>query len=116
MAVSAHCMFNRKLIDFITDLKPVIGHMQEYSLALSSVKMLDKIDEHKNQAMFDHYIATPYHQRIDACDDAFFLGQDNIGVMHLLKTVWSGMPQQDKDAVWAHLRVLLVLNRRCKSA
>jgi hypothetical protein len=118
MAVSAHCMFNRKLIDFVTDLKPVLGHMQEYTLALSSVKMLDVIDERKNQVIFDLYIATPYHERIDACDDNFFLNHDDpntVGVMQLLKTVWANMSQLDKDAVWAHLRVLLVLNRRCKS-
>ena len=42
--ISPYCMFNRKLIDFIADLKPIIGHMPEYALVLSSVKMLDKID------------------------------------------------------------------------
>ena len=121
LPVSMHCLFNRKLVEFFLDLKPVIGGLPEYAVALSSVKMLQNVDERKNQAMFDAYVARPYGPRILASDVTFFLsteygGAGNMGVVQLVKDAWQGMSDADKDAVWAHLKVLMVLNDRCNAA
>jgi hypothetical protein len=119
LAVSPFALFNRKLLDFITDLKPIIGHVSEYSMVCTSVKLMAQLDERKNHAFFDAYVASPYEVKIATRDDAFFLEEDfdsvdDIGLVQLLKRTWSSLGEDDKNAVWDHLQVLLVLNRRCK--
>jgi hypothetical protein len=118
-AVSACTLFNRKLIDFIADLKPIIGHVSEYSVVSASAKLMSQLDERKNQQFFDQYVAGPYEAKIAARDSAFFMaedydGVDDLGLVQLLKRTWSSLSPDDQVAVWDHLQVLLVLNRRCK--
>lgn len=119
-SVSPAELFNRKLIDFLTDLRPVIGTLPEYTLALASAKMMAAADVRQNQLMFDTYVITPYEQRILSRDETFFMEQyddpTNVGLVQLLKAAWSTMSPCDRDAVWSHLQVLVVLNRRCKAS
>ena len=123
--IDAWDLFNRKLSAFLGDLRPLVGTVPEYAVASSSVRMLAQMEPRKNQELFDAYVAQPYEERIIAKDEAFFLehdetalggGADNVGVVQLLRQVWQGLSAADKDAVWAHLQVLVVLNRRCRTA
>jgi hypothetical protein len=120
--VSAHVLFNRKLIDFLVDLEgPVQGKLPSYTTLLASVKALSKIDEAQNQIVFDRYVARPYEDKILAKDERFFMGTDygmtqsadSMGIVSILKAVWADLGPDDKEAIWAHLKVLVVLNRRC---
>lgn len=122
MSVGPHDLFNRKLLDFIADLKPIIGTLPEYGVASASAKLMSQVDEKKNQQFFDRYVAS-FEPSILSRDESFFLrrdfdagvGQEGVGVVQLLQGVWGGLSAEEKDAVWSHLQVLLVLNRRCKS-
>ena len=118
-SVSPHELFNRKLIDFLTDLCPVIGKLPEYSLALASAKMIAVADVRQNQLMFDSFVAVPFDEKITARDESFFMTEytdpTNVGMVQLLKVAWSTMQDSDHEAVWSHLQVLVVLNRRCKA-
>jgi hypothetical protein len=117
---AAIAMFNNKLLDFVDDLRGIIGHVPEYKLIATSVKFLAQFQETQNQAVFDRYVAEPYSSFIRGRDEAFFLDEQYAdvsgGVVALLKSVWTSIGDDDKDAVWAHLHVLLVLNDRCKAA
>ena len=117
--VSPHDLFNRKLIDFLADLRPVIGTLPEYSLALASAKMIAAADVRQNQIMFDSFVAAPFEEKITTRDESFFMKEytdpTNVGMVQLLKAAWSTMQPSDHDAVWSHLQVLVVLNRRCKA-
>ncbi len=119
-AVSPFELFNRSLIHFLNDMRPLIGKLSEYKLALASAKMMAAADVRQNQAMFEAYVAVPYEQRITSRDESFFMeqydDQTNVGLVQLLKSAWSSMTPHDQDAVWSHLQVLVVLNRRCKAA
>ena len=113
-----YMLFNNKLADFVEDLRPVIGHMADYKMFASSVSLMTRIDERKNQELFDRFIASSYEHRIMACDETFFMHAEyeelqNVAVVQLLKNAWSGLSASDKEAVWAHLHVLIALNRRC---
>ena len=119
--VSPWRMFNLKLNDFIADLKPIIGHLPEYSVLQASTKVMANLDEKTNQNFFNQYVAEAYAERIVASDESFFLKSSydefsNVGVVHLLKNAWTTLAETDKAAVWAHLQVLIVLNRRCLAA
>lgn len=119
-AVSPHELFNRKLADFLEDLHCVVGHLPEYTLLSSSVKWLTQYDPARNQQLFDMYVSSQYEDYIMRRDEQFFLSTEYSGVsdmnlVHLLKSVWSTLSEPDRDAIWVHLRVLAVLNRRCKA-
>lgn len=118
-AANVFQVFNNKLIDFVDDLKGAIGHLPEYSLISSSATFLAKFQERQNYAMFDRYIAQPYGESILARDEAFLLTQNysnsNGGIVDLIKGVWKDLPAGDRESVWAHLHVLLVLAARCRA-
>jgi hypothetical protein len=117
-------LFNAKLIDFVDDLQGVLGHLPEYTVFASSARLLSQFQLRQNQGMFDRYVAKPYGAFIVARNEAFLLDQDfsdvtgggsqNDGIVSLLKSVWTSLPQEDKESIWAHMQVLLVLNDRCK--
>lgn len=121
-AVSPYELFNRKLEDFVDDLRPVIGHLPEYMLVSSGIKWLSQYDAHKNQQLFDMYVLSQYEDHIVKRDEQFFLTSDNYGytdmnVVQLLKSVWSSsLTTNDKNAVWDHMQVLTLLSRRCRES
>jgi hypothetical protein len=123
VTVPTYEIFNRPLIDFIADLRPIIGHLPEYGLALSSAKWMAQFDESRNQRIFDLHVASKFESHIEEKNEEVFLqssysefGGNQVGFVQLLKGVWSKLSHENKDAVWAHLRVLIVLNRRCRAA
>ena len=120
--ISHHELFNRKLRDFMDDLKPIIGHLPEFSLVSKSVLLLANLEPKKNQELFNFFIAQPYEARVMSRDENFFLERGDqlcteaggsAGLMPMLRQVWSSLLPADREAVWAHMQVLLVLNRRC---
>jgi hypothetical protein len=118
--VSPHELFNRKLADFLEDLHCVVGHLPEYTLLSSSVKWLTQYDVTRNQKLFDMYVSAKYEDYILQHDEQFFLSTDysdvgDMNLVHMLKRVWSTLTDKDKEAIWVHLHVLAILNRRCKN-
>ena len=114
-------MFNNKLVDFVEDLKEVLGHLNEYELIKTSAKFMAKVDPEKNQDIFDKHIAVPYHGHILKKDSTFFLNHEDYSVnedtdnqlVSLLKSIWNTLSDNDKESIWTHFHVLLVLNSRC---
>lgn len=119
----ALAMFNRKLYDMLEDLAASFPVVPEFGLANSpTARMLMNLDPTQAQRMFQEYVALPYDARILARDDAFLLSQDHFGpvggcgtvdMIALIKGVWTDASAENKDAIWKHLHVLIVLNRRC---
>ncbi len=118
-----HTLFNNKLIDFLDDLKGVIGHLPEYSVMASSARFLSQFQLRQNQNLFERFVAQPYGPSILARDECFLLeesftgvtggGSNNAGVVSLIKCVWKSLSQADRESIWAHMHVLIVLNERC---
>ena len=115
-AINPYTLFNNKLTDFLDDLRPILGHLPEYTVLSSSVQFLSKFQEEQNCVMFDRYVAVPYGEQVMARDEAFLLGEQygaGAGIVSMLKSVWTSLPDQDKASVWAHMHVLMVLAGRC---
>lgn len=124
--VPPHELFNRKLMEFIDDLKPLVGHLPEHGILTKSVRLLANLDARANQRIFDQYLGEPYGERILKRDEAFFLNDcdqayqyvaewsqsPSSGIVPMLKQVWKDLAKQDRDAIWSHFQVLLVLSRR----
>lgn len=116
--VCPYRLFNTKLTEFIADLQPLIGHLPEYAILSKTTMVLATFNGRGNQEVFDTYVAKPYEDRIIASDESFFLTSsydqfNSAGFVQLLKSVWGSVSDSDKTAIWNHLKVLIVLNRRC---
>lgn len=116
-------LFNNKLIDFVDDLQGVIGHLPEYAVMSSSARFLAQFKLRQNQELFDRLVATPYGASILARDEHFLLeetfddiggGGSSAGVVSLIKSVWKSLTDADRESIWAHMHVLIVLNGRCR--
>ena len=119
---SAYDMFNRALSDFLADLRPILGHLPEYAVATSSAKWVAQFAERRNQELFDALVAAKFDDHIERRDDALFMQDEylesgaGVDMVQLLKNVWSSLAESDRNAVWTHMQVLSVLNKRCKAA
>ncbi len=116
-------LFNRKLDAFVADVRPLIGHLPEYSAAQSSVRLLASVDPRKNQEVFNRAIVSKYEAQLLAKDESFFLSATDLtsarhsGIVALVRDIWGAqLSEADKAAIWAHLHVLVALNRRCVAA
>lgn len=119
-------MFNRKLTDMLEDLAECFPSVPEFSMAVSPpARMLLSLDPRQAQRLFQDYVALPYEEYILSRDEVFLLSQDSFGpvdapclgdVVALIKRVWQEASDENKDAIWRHLHVLIVLNRRCSAS
>lgn len=117
-------LFNRKLADFIEDLAPLLGHLADYKMLSASAGLMAAMKPRTNQEYFDAYVAAWFEDQILARDEDFFMSREypdahvacnDLGIVPMLKGVWASLAPGDRDAVWAHLEVLVCLNRRCKA-
>ena len=112
-----YVLFNNKLMDFLEDLKGVIGHLPDYTILVTSAKFLAQFKEKQNQELFDRFVVQPYGPLIVARNEAFLLEEkysnSKADIVSLLKNVWTTMQDADKESVWAHMHVLVVLSDRC---
>lgn len=116
-----YSMFNRKLTDMIEDLATSFPTVTEFAIALSPpARMLLSLDPAHAQRMFQEYVVLPYEQHVLDRDEAFMLAQERFGpvtndLVTTIKRVWLGATTVDREAIWKHLHVLIVLSRRCES-
>ena len=113
-------MFNRKLAEFLTDLEAIgIESVPEYPLLKTSAQMMAKIDKTKMPVVFHTFVLQQYEAQIMAQDEEFFLDRqqfsnnaNDFAIVSAIKTIWSSLDDVNKNAIWAHLRVLTVLCRK----
>ena len=122
-SANPHELFNRKLADFIEDLHPLLGHLADYKMLQTTTSLFSTMQPRQNQQYFDIYVAAWFEDQIMNKDEEFFLQHSypdahmavqDLGIVPMLKSVWKSLAPSDRDAVWAHLRVLVLLNKRCK--
>ena len=112
-------LFDRSLLDFINALAPLIGHLPLHGAVAASVKLLSRVDEGRNAEFFDRYVARKYEAKILARDESFLLAEpfaesEDGEIVQLLKATWRTLTPEEKDAIWQHMQVLIVLCRGCR--
>lgn len=112
--------FNRALLEFIKDLSQSHPNVDFFRKYYTLVNLMSTMNPMTIQPLYDRNIK-PYQQYILARDGTFFLNKDytaevtevgeSMDIVSVLKTLWIGMSATDKDMVWRHLEVLVVLNQ-----
>ncbi len=113
-------MFQNKIVDFLEDLRPALSSLPEYKLLRKS---MDIMSPETNYALFDLYVAVPYGTRLIARDEDFFLDKsfapgpgssDSLNLILMIKEAWSSLTTYDRDAIWAHLAIILKIRDRIR--
>ena len=115
--INYYAVFNAKLIDFLDDLKGVLGHVPDYVTLVSGAKFLAQMNERQNAKLFMKYVSGPYGPQILEQNESFFVTHEyteaNAGdIVQLLKGVWKELADEDKDSIWAHLHMLVTIVKR----
>jgi hypothetical protein len=114
-------LFNRKLQEFFQDLEEVgIERVQEYPLLKASSQLLASMDKQRPAEVYNKYVAVPYEVQITNRDETFFWNESfsnvkDVAIVHAIKQIWQTLDDANKDAIWKHLQVLLILARKATS-
>jgi hypothetical protein len=125
--MDCHQLFNRKLIDFADDLqnlRSMIGaEIPEIDAMSPAITATSAMFPTKPQELFHEYVSSKFEQHIVKQDDEFFLNQkaddltgetNTADLVGLLKKIWGNLSVQNKNAIWKHLQVLLILDKKCR--
>jgi hypothetical protein len=118
-------LLSLKVIEFLNDLDHIIGDVTDFRVFKQSMKLLSIADERSIHQSFNKYICVPYAEYIMSENEVFFLHTDvethenldvasvNFSLIRILRDRWMTLHDHDREAIWKHLKVLVILNRRC---
>jgi len=113
-------LFNRKLNDFLEDLEAIgIRSVADYPLLKASCQLLASVDKARPADMFLRYVVGPYEDQIVRRNEDFFLKETyksvsaDMAIVNAIKQIWSTLDLHNKDAIWQHMLVLMVLSKKC---
>lgn len=122
-------VFNRKLRDFAEDLRTLRAAMPQMDVPALDVfwpalKLALSVDPTQPRRIFHDMVVVPYERRILDRDERFFLeeacygayGEYGLNLVGVLKQMWAMLSDADRTAIWAHLNVLLLLDRKVGAA
>lgn len=116
-------LFNRKMQDFIDDLKCVCTNVTEIALLQTAFNLGVAVSPQYACQIYHEKVVLPYGELIKLRDEEFFLSHnyndvasDNFDIVDKLKHVWKSLSDDNKDAIWKHLQVLMVLSNRVQNS
>jgi hypothetical protein len=119
-----YSIFNTKLADFLEDVEPIIGHLSEYTVIKSTVALMTRMSPSNNHVAFMYYVGNAYGEKLKSHDESFFIETDYTvydeyvstpDIISLLKRMWLNLSVQDKNAVWDHLDVLILVSEQIQT-
>ena len=114
-------VFNKKLGEFFEDLEQIgINNVQDYPLMKASCQFLASVDKRRPAEMFHKYVVGPYQAQITDRDEEFFWNESynsvsDMAIVNAIKHIWKTLDDTNKNAVWMHMQVLMVLARKVVS-
>jgi hypothetical protein len=118
--------FNKKLQEFITELIECFPQMKELKMLRSGLQLAVTMEPYLPQKVFDEHLHDVYENSILDKDENFFLNEDyqhivdtrgiDLDIISTIKNMWKDLDTNNKEAIWKYLQVLVLLNRKCKSA
>jgi len=121
-------VFNQKLLDFAADISRLrasgkADDVPALDILKPSVEMIMQFDPKKSQAVFHECVVLRYGPQIERRDEKFLLENDykesaadlgaSTDIVDMVKKVWTKLDVQEKNAIWDHLTLLVMLSKRC---
>ena len=124
-AVSSLGLFNQKLIGFFEDLSFTFPEERDIKMALEAIQGAKKINPRLLLDMFTEYVTKPLRDPILAEDDEKVISfakatiqtqyNDMSPALMIFDKHWPTMSEANRDAIWKHLKVLVLLSERAKA-
>jgi len=123
-ATTMEAIFNQKLIAFAQDLRCLNEGLREpipqINVLETGVQLASALDPQTPLKLFRLHVSTPYGKQIEEKDDRFFLEgteidkdhSDDLNLVNMLRSVWKTLSNDDKQAIWGHMQLLLKLDRK----
>ena len=115
-------MFNKKLLEFISDLILVCPDINPLKVFKMSVNMATITDKKLPESAFYETVVIPYGKKVVDKDEAFFLSESydavknsDLNLIEQLKGTWRTLDACNKITVWNYLQVLLVLSNKARA-
>jgi hypothetical protein len=121
-------LFNQKAEEFCKDLVSSFPEVNEFKQLKSAMLLLKNLDEKKPRDIFSKFITLQVREKIMSRDESFFLTteiQNHIvdmeqintsdwdSIVNLLRSLWMGLSDDNKDVIWKYFQVLITVSDKC---
>lgn len=122
-------LFNDRLREFIQDISRIYPSSKEFGMAHM---VMSQIDPYAPLKMFNEMVREPYAERIRKRDESILFShdvddqvnqlqnapnrlikeKDAFNILAQIRQLWSTIDCNDREAIWKHLNVLLLITER----
>jgi len=112
-------LFNTKLISFFNDLAETYPEERDIRMAKEAIEGAKKINPKLIHDMFYEHVTKPLHDDILAENEANVMAyiqtvvktqfNDMLSALAIIDKHWPAMSDGNRDAIWKHLKVLVLL-------
>lgn len=112
-------LFTEKLLGFFRDLADTYPEEREIKIALDSLEAAKKINPRMMHDIFIEHVYKPLHEQIIAEDVDAIIAYTRLAVqtqfneiypaLTIFEKYWPDMTDTNRQAIWKHLKVLVVL-------
>lgn len=115
--------FNKSVKEFLKELMKGFPAIKELKFVYAGYKLVKSFGKKLVQRYWDEAVGTPYGVHIREKSDAFFMDpnfalpkgyQFYSNYIPVFQSLWSSLDENNKNAIWNHLQVILYLNQECK--
>jgi hypothetical protein len=118
-------LFVNKLIDFFEDLNSAYPEEKEIRAALESIKAAKRINPKLILDLFSEYVTKPLRDPILAENEEIVISfaktilqsqfNDMSPALLIFDRHWPEMTESSRQAIWKHLKVLVLLSEKAKA-
>jgi hypothetical protein len=118
-------IFNEKLIGFFQDLADTYPEEREIKMALEALQGAKKINPRLLLDMFMEYVTKPLRDPILAEDENYVINYAKVTIhtqmndmsvaLMIFDKHWPTMSDTNRQAIWKHLKVLVLLSEKAKA-
>ena len=117
-------LFNKKVTEFMADLILAYPEIEQFKALKGAFTLLKNVSEDTPVKMFKTNVLSKYKKQIDERDEQFFLAREDYDedisqvtshveywkdFIQFLKKLWLTMNDENKEAIWNHLKVLTLI-------
>jgi DNA repair protein RadC len=118
-------LFNNKLVAFFEDLSATFPEEKEIKMSLEAIQGAKKVNPRLILDMFTEYVKNPLHEHImneneekviDFAKKAISTQFNEISpALMIFEKHWPSMSDSNRQAIWKHLKVLVLLAEKAKA-
>jgi len=110
-------VFNNKVLEFLDDVKNIHPDTQKFTVYENILRTTIQFNNKLPLQLFHTNVYVPYGTYIEKKDEAFLLNTDYEGTQNdelvkMIKSIWTTLSDNNKEAIWNYLRVFIAIDKR----